>query len=201
MTALIKTNTLKSRNGALDLYKFLASLMIILYHTQKFARKGEISYVIADPVFVEFFFIISGVLLGKTVMRDIEASTKNGVISETCNSIAGDTLSFFKKKFCGLMPNYYVAWIISFILLHIGVQQDIFKQLADSVWALFFCTETGLYLYSPNAVTWYIAAMLTVMLALYPIMRKLKNIWFFVVGPLLVLFMLGYSYQTWSSLS
>ena len=50
------------RNGAIDLLKFLFSLMIVIYHGRLFAN-AENPLFRAGKIGVEFFFIVSGYLM------------------------------------------------------------------------------------------------------------------------------------------
>lgn len=192
---------MKKRSGALDLLKFICSVLMALFHSYKFAESREISFFHGGALLVEFFFIITGVLLAASVSKQISAAEQDGCTALSNQVIARDTLRFMKGKILSLCPNYYVAWIIAFIILHVHHTDMILSDLSSSVWSLLLISETGLKAYDSNGVTWYIGAMLIVMLALYPIMRRYRNMWFYVIAPLLWIFLMGYSYQTFKNLS
>lgn len=81
------------------------------------------------------------------------------------------------------------------------------KDLFASIWELLFLTNTGIVGYSPNDAsylsndaTWYISAMILSMLLLWPLLRKYKENFFYIIAPLMICFLLGYSYQKFPSL-
>ena len=65
---------------------------------------------------------------------------------------------------------------------------------------LLLISETGIIGYKANGVTWYLSAMLIAMLIIYPLIRKYKEIFFYVIGPLIVLFILGIAFQEFKDL-
>lgn len=189
---------MNQRNGTLDLLKFICSVLMVLFHSYKFAESRKVAFFHGGALLVEFFFIVSGVLLAASADRQTAAL---GGDAPDVQTLASDTLRFMKRKFLSLCPNYYVAWILSFLVLHINHTGRIIGDLSQSVWSLLLISETGLSSYNCNAVTWYIGAMLLVMLALYPILRRYRNLWYYVIAPLLWIFLMGYSNQTFKNLS
>lgn len=184
---------MKKRNGALDLLKFICSVLMIVFHSYKFAASREEAFFKGGAVLVEFFFIVSGVLLAASAER--QSGRPEG------QTLAAETLGFMKRRFFSLCPHYYVAWIFSFLVLHIQSVGSIIEDLPQSVWSLLLISETGLIDYNSNAVTWYIGAMLFVMLAVYPIVRRYGKMWYNVIAPLLWIFLMGYSNQTFKNFS
>ena len=97
---------MKKRSGNLDLLKFIFSLMIVLFHGKNLTTTD--SYIFpGGNIAVEFFFVVSGVLMARA------ASTY-----EMQDNLGKDTFVFMKHKISGLMPNYYIAFIIAFIVAH-----------------------------------------------------------------------------------
>lgn len=182
---------MKKRSGNLDLLKFLFSVMIILFHAKNFAT-SKIYFFPGGSIAVEFFFVVSGVLMARA------ASTY-----EMQENLGKDTFVFMKHKIGGLMPNYYVAFVIAFIVMHRSVTSvsAFVKDLTSSVWELLLLTNTGLR--PPKSVwngpVWYISAMLLAMCIIWPIMRKYKDTFFYVIAPLCSVFLMGITYQNWTS--
>ena len=87
------------------------------------------------------------------------------------------------------------------MVLHIHSVGSIIQDLSQSIWSLLLISEAGLVVYTNNAVTWYIGAMLFVMLAIYPLVRRYGKLWYNVIAPLLWIFLMGYSYRTFKNLS
>lgn len=170
------------------------SLIIVGFHARNFANNEE-PILKGGYIGVEFFFIVSGLLMANSAEKRRET---NDTLS-----LGKDTYLFMKKKILGLMPNIYIAWIIAFFVEHIGnfSVKPMLKELFYSISELLFITESGFLNYSVGAGFWYISAMLIAMFILYPLMRKYKDIFFYIIAPLLCIFLLGYSFQTWNSFS
>lgn len=182
------------RNGSLDFWKFIFAIVIVISHGKNFAN-GENILFLGGSIGVEFFFIVSGVLMANSMNRNVNA----GVEGE---SLGRETFGFMKKKISGLLPNIYLAWVIAFFVGHIGEFsiKVILKDGVGSIGELLFLIESGFRGYTANTVCWYISAMLIAMLILYPMMRKFKDTYFYILAPLIVIFLFGYTYQSWSSL-
>lgn len=179
------------RNGTIDFWKFIFSVLIVIFHGKNLAE-GEGWIFPGGSIGVEFFFIVSGVLLAASASKNMSAEV----------SLGKDTFQFMKRKISGLMPNIYIAWIIAFLVEHIDnfSIEEMCKHAVKSVWELLFLTESGLRSYSANAVCWYISAMLLVMLIIYPLLRKYKDTFFYIIAPLIVIFSMGITYQEWNNL-
>lgn len=133
---------------------------------------------------VEFFFICSGIFMAASGAGNTE------------KPIAKDTLHFIWKKIKGLMPNYYVAWVIAFTVVNAGVPiRTIARNLVMSMWELLGLVQAGFSSYTANSPTWYLSAMLLAMFGLYPLMKKYKDTFFYILAPILVIFMAGVSYR------
>lgn len=171
----------RKRNGMLDFMKFLFALVVVLLHSRNIANTGEKTLFGAGYLGVEFFFIVSGLFMAASTLK---LGREN---------LGKDTFNFMKRKICGLMPNVYVAWIIAFVIEHTGEFQikTVLKDFARSVWELCMVTETGLKGYKANAVSWYLSAMLLAMLLIYPIMKKYKDTFFYIMAPVGFLFIMG----------
>lgn len=183
--------SLKKRSGNLDLMKFLFSLMIVFFHGKNLATTE--SYIFpGGSIAVEFFFIVSGVLMARTACT-----------YERKESLGKDTLLFMKHKFCGLMPNYYVGFVIAFIVINRNVRSisTLIYRLGDSIWEILFLLNSGLRpirrVY--NGPVWYLSAMLLAMCVIWPIMRKYKKTFFYVIAPVGTVFLMGITYQNWRS--
>lgn len=182
---------MKKRSGNLDLLKFLFSLMILMFHGKNLATSENYIFP-GGSIAVEFFFVVSGVLMAKAassyVMQD---------------NLGKDTFVFMKHKISGLMPNYYVAFVIAFLVLHRGTTSVsvLIKDLTSSVWELLLVINSGLRPSKSvcNGPVWYLSAMLLAMCIIWPIMRKLKDTFFYVIAPISALFLMGITYQNWKS--
>ncbi|MCI5934486.1 MAG: acyltransferase family protein [Lachnospiraceae bacterium] len=182
---------MKKRSGNLDLMKFLFSLMIIFFHGKNLATTESYLFP-GGSIAVEFFFVVSGVLMARAACT-----------YQMQDNLGKDTFVFMKHKISGLMPNYYIAFVIAFVVLHRNVRSlsVIFRDLVSSVWELLLVINTGLRPSRSvcNGPVWYMSAMLLAMCIIWPIMRKYKNTFFYVIAPISALFLMGITFQNWTS--
>ena len=140
------------RNGAVDFMKFVFSVIIVLFHTYRILPRGYLG--------VEFFFVVSGYFMS--------AHYYNNKEKYSIDNLGKSTLLFVKNKISKILPNYYIAWIIAFIVTHVykksfGIRvllYDFFRAIPE----LLLLGMTGFwdYTHSYNVVVWYISAMLLV---------------------------------------
>lgn len=184
---------MKQRNATVDFLKFVFAIIIVIFHGKNIALGNEVPVFIGGSIGVDFFFIVSGYYMAYSALKKPYSVESLGI----------DTLDFMKHKISGLLPNFYVAWIIGFIVSHIFDNQSLIAVIKDGIsafWELIFVTESGLMGFRANAVTWYISAMLLAMLILYPLLRKYKDTYFYVLCPIIVIFLLGITYQEFANL-
>lgn len=180
------------RNGGMDFWKFAFSIIIVLFHSRGFAGNSSPIF-IGGSIAVDFFFIVSGVYMTKNVYEH----------NHDDNSLGKNTLNFMKRKICGLMPNIVVAYVFALIFIFIRNPVSIkvmVKKIVGSVWELLFVTQAGLHMNDINGVTWYIGAMLISMLIIYPLLLKFKDTFSYIIAPIMVILILGFVYQNWSSI-
>ncbi len=180
----------KSRNGAVDLWKFLFSLMILIYHGRAFAASdSEFVLFQGGAIGVEFFFIVSGFLMALSAQKAAARSTM---------PLGTETVNFLWKKIKSIFPYSVIAFIASLAVRNYIRGSD-FKAIVvdgiNSVWEFFLVQMSGVGTNDINALTWYISAMLLAMLVLYPLIRKNFNVFTHVVAPIIVLFLMGWFYQ------
>lgn len=193
-----KNIQLQKRNGAIDFWKFVFSLVIVSFHTF-FVTNGNINGMqpfIRGNTSVQFFFLVSGFLMAQSSCKVIESSDRN--------NLGQNTFIFIKRKIKGLFPEFAIAWVLAFIVMHLADRTfttvEIIKDFFNGIWELCLLRMSGLAGYRANTVTWYISAMILAMLILYPLLIKYKDTFFFIIAPCLSVFLLGYMYQTFGSL-
>ena len=182
----------KTNRNALDFLKFVFSVVIVLFHSRMLTDYQENWIVVNGRAGVEFFFIVSGCLMCASAARSRE------------ENIGLDTLCFMWKKVCRLMPNFIIAYFIAFLVYHynagITEANTIFINAIKSLPELLLIKNSGIRFASYNGPTWYISAMLLNMLVLYPLLRKLKD-GFYVLALPLMLLILGNFFQEFGTLS
>ena len=181
----------KKRNGCLDFLKFVFAMIIVIGHGDTIIGTPFKNKLIPLASFgVDSFFIISGAML----LRSVEK--QRGRIS-----LGKDTFKFMKHKIEGLLPNYYVAWILLFILLNIHSSiKIIILNFIKAIPELLFIRMAGMPSQIYNGNTWYISAMLLSLLILYPIVRKNKEFFIKYIAPIIAIFGIGYISHNFSSI-
>lgn len=180
----------KKRNGEIDFWKFVFSLVIVVFHTFHYKSIFGLQPFIGGSSSVEFFFIVSGFLMAQSASRIISGEFK----------IAEETRNFMLRKIKGLYPEFAIAWLFGFVVMHLGKESVSFgkvvKDLMTGSWELFLLRMSGLEGYRGNVVTWYISAMILIMLILYPLLLKYKDTFIYILAPCLSIFLGGYMFQT-----
>lgn len=188
----------QKRNGAIDFWKFVFSLVIVSFHTFHYRSINGMQPFISGNSSVEFFFLVSGFLMAQSAYRNNAAFSDKGSLGEA-------TFHFMKRKIKGLYPEFTVAWIFAFIVMHLAKKSftltSMAKDFLTGIWELCLLRMSGLAGYRANVVTWYISAMILAMLILYPLLFKYKDTFLFILAPALSIFLLGYMYQVFGSLN
>lgn len=179
-----------SRNGKIDLLKFLFSLCIVLTHSKYMLPKAVKGIFGGFSLAVEFFFLVSGVLL----MASIEKAEKNSTLST-----GKETGIFMLRKYKSLYPEVAVAYVLRCILLVTFTDAAFFPLIEESWFDAFLLTTTGLKGTGVMTVTWYVSSMLICMMFLYPFIRKYKDIALNIVLPLGVVLIFGFMYRNYGT--
>lgn len=181
------------RNRALDFLKFVFAVIIVLLHGQGFADFEEQKFFRGGYIGVEFFFLVSGCMMAMSSEKKVAKST-----------VGEDTFEFIKHKICGFLPNVYVAWVLAVLVSAISegtIFNTVKKSIETSLWELCFLTQFGLKGIVYNAVTWYISASLLCMIIIWPIMRRFKDTFFYIIAPLGFCFIMGYLFRNYGMIS
>lgn len=176
--------SVKTRNGEVDFWKFIFSLMVVQFHSSNLTKIKTTPFV-GGAIAVEFFFLVSGYLMAASISRYKEDEIMVG----------RDTRRFMLHKIKGLCPEIFIAWGIGYIVQHIRTDAALSvlaKDLLTGVWDLFFLRESGLEGFRANPAAWYISAMLLAMLVLVPLFLKDRDIFLNVWAPVLAIATLGY---------
>lgn len=175
-------------NGIISFWKFAFAMMICILHAYVFATSNEKVIFDGGSIGVEFFFVVSGYLLGVSIYK------KNNE-----DNIVSDTWKFIFNKIKKLFPYILISFIFIATLDILTKERTIFS-LAKSIWDLFFLRMSGVSTNRINAVAWYISAMLLAMLVIYPLGRKYKKTYTCLICPLIVIFLGGFMSYTYGNL-
>lgn len=178
------------RTGTIDFWKFICSIVIVAFHARNFTKNPDRPF-INGAIMVEFFFLVSGYLMAASLLK----YEKRKQAGETI-PIGKTTFSYILHKIAGMCPEYYVAMVIGFWVNHVsGRSGKLVKDLLFSIWDVCFLSMGGMTGYHANAATWYISAMLLAMLVLVPICLKNRDLFLYVIAPVVGIFSMGVLYQ------
>lgn len=173
---------MKKHNGLISLYKFLFCMMIVIFHFFEFATPKDTIIFYGGAIAVEFFFLVSGYLLGKKCINDM---------SKNDDTIAIDTLQLVFKKIKSFFPVIFIVWLINLILKLYFTGFNIYTLL-NSMFDLLPFNILGYSTSDLNNPLWYIGSLLICCMIIYPLCRKYKKNYIYIIAPLLVLFIGGY---------
>lgn len=174
-------NGKKTRNGEIDLLRFLFAVSIMAFH---FTVLGN-SYFIHGHIGVEFFFLVTGYLMNQSSKK----ITKNYLILvETKKFIVNKVLSFYIY--------YIMAYFLNLLVKIKGERwslRTVCELLCKSIPDL-TCTYIILKTDNPLYITgsWYLSAMVIALVILYPILLYFKEGASKFLFPLGGIFILGH---------
>ena len=180
------------RCGMIDLMKFIFSLVIVIYHARNMGL-GNGLFLGGGYLPVEFFFLVSGFLMAKSVKR----------IEDKQSFTPEETWKFLWRKIRVFLPYYIFAFALSFIIRSYMGDYSLYQILKNglsSIWSFAFLTISGIKSYSVIGGIWYISAMLISMLIIYPFLRRYRKAYIFIATPIIAILILGYLSQTFGTL-
>ncbi len=172
----------EQQNGIIAFWKFMFCLLIILTHVGQ-EMKTDCKIIFAcGSIAVDFFFLVSGYLLGKKALRS--DNVPNGELYKS-------TFKFIWKKIKNFFPYFLIIYIIAFPIYYIV--EDYTKDRAiNTIFDLLFLENVALPRSSILGLAWYISAMLICMNVLYPLIVKYRKNFVYIIAPTIVVILLGY---------
>lgn len=174
-----KTNT--KHNGIISFWKFMFSIMIIVFHLGS-KTNYENAILKSGYIGVEFFFIVSGYFMARTAVN----------VKEDCQNIGEETYKYLLNKIKKFFPYMVTAF---FSALFIYIYFNIFNsknEIVNSIWNLFFLEASGVKTTLVIEPAWYLSAMLISMLILYPLIRRYRKNFIYLIAPAIVIFIGGW---------
>lgn len=184
------------RNGLIELYRFVFSLCIVSHHALFLNEPGHIP-VIGGYIAVEFFFILTGFLLTKSILSPLLPKEEDSAIYQII------------KKCKPFYLYFSVTWILSFVLSHV-VNHDF--QVQTIIWdfiraipQLLLLSMAGLGgssdgLWDYNGTGWYISVLILAILILYPMIKHFKTQFSSSFAPVIAILIYGYIIQNYNFL-
>ncbi len=185
---------------AVDFWKFLFSIVIVLFHGRILGGGSESvgGALVLFPhgnIAVEFFFIVSGFLMAYSEFA------KRDRMKDSSTILASSR--FMWKKYKGLLLPVFVSWILTFSVMQIvndSSSKEVVKNLGSGLFEGLLLNNTGLSGYKCMTHIWYISAMLIAMTFLYPVLYKWKDKFLKYIAPVIAVLFLGYICATYGSL-
>ncbi len=179
---------MRKHNGTIALWKFIYCLMIIALHVgvQKPFNSMNVIRFSGGSIGVEFFFIVSGYLLGKKALsienyQDLGLETKKYMIKRVKNLIGMTTIVFIFSYFFFTAVNEYAIY-----------------NKVNFIWDILLLRNAGLEYRTLIYVGWYTSVLMIASLCLYPLILKYKNKFTYIIGPLIVIFVGSYIAYHWN---
>lgn len=193
-----------NKNGKAELYRFLFSMIVLLFHCDKYFHGGvsfnngvHISLFGHGAVAVEFFFILSGFLMAKSVFKKLNDAVP-------AEKFYKKYIAFMRHKYTGIYPVHAAAFVTSFIsavLMYGFKRSQIGYYFLDSLPNLFLVEMSGIRFRDPNHIEWYISCMLIGMAILYPILRRHFYAFTHYLAPVFSLLAIGFMIHETESLT
>ena len=127
------------RNGKIELLRFIFCIGVLLFHCEKYVlgepslEKGyHLSLFCHGSMGVEFFFLVSGFLMAKSISKKIRMQTE---LQET---LAKESLGFLKRKIASIFPMHVMIFILAqltpiYFICEFGKEWPAKKQIAGIV--------------------------------------------------------------------
>lgn len=186
MTSTGKETLGHQYNGALDFWKLIFTILVVLYHAGEIREWDNVLPI--GYTAVEFFFILSGYFMA------VSASRKPKVIPGT---LGKETAGFIWHKIKAILPYYLFAYTLSFLsyiyyILRGRSARVIVEKLSRVIPNFLLLSTSGIKESTVLGTTWYISAMLLAMCFLYPLLRKYWDMYLHVIAPLSAILVAGY---------
>ncbi len=156
------------KNGLIELLRFIFAINIMFFHAYLLGH-GSLFNGARLWISVEFFSIVTGYFMVASLYKNID---KEGSIGEK-------TIRFLKKKIGVILPEYVIAWIISFLSFCLIIKTYNISEMVHfffkDVWELLLLGITGVSDVYINNPLWYISAMIFASAILYPVCLKFKD--------------------------
>lgn len=188
------------KNGKIELMRFIFALAILFRHINLKVYNltktiGIFSLGTRGYMGVEFFFLVSGFLMAKTIYNNIQ---KNQIVQ-----LGSETFKFIYKKVKSILPYHVIVCILMAIAVCLLAPDKIPWKLIKKMPSVLLIQTTGILGDSSPliAMEWYLSAMFLSMCVIYPLCRKNYNLYTRVIGPVLSIFIIGYLIKTTGYLS
>ncbi len=167
------------RNYEIDFWKFIFSIVIVIYHAWSLNKFGERVLFPYGCYIVDFFFIVSSYLMMVKINthennEDLGSSTWKFIIAK------------LKPIFIYIILSFFVGCLFEYIFLKrplVSFMTNIFELLQMQMNGVL---TSGQIYANVNRAEWYISSMLFVFLIIYPLACKYKKTYSKIIAPIFV---------------
>ena len=156
------------KNVNIELFRFLLSLFVVGYHTRLATDYGSVSLFEFGYFAVEFFFVLSGFLLARSLEKAYAAD----------RNVPKDTGAFMWNKVRSFLPYHVMAIVLMVAVLGAYDAALLGEKLAGGGWTGIFLVQSFVVWTTCEGIVmpeWYLSTMLLVMLIVYPCARLLAK--------------------------
>lgn len=154
-----------NRNFGLDLFRAIAIILVVKSHGS-FLIDNSILKNLPTLRFidgVDLFFVLSGFLIGRILLKEINSKTEFGLRQLT---------NFWKRRWYRTLPNYYLILIANYIIIYYKFIPDDINKLNWKF--LFFLQNFSHYFFGPFWESWSLSI----------------EEWFYIISPISLLLLL-----------
>lgn len=181
-----KDLTVKSeRNYQIDFLKLIFSIMVFAAHTVYLtpnSLNGQSVFGVMGYVSVNFFFIVSGILM------------INSCSKINSQSHGESAFCFVINKIKSILLKYWVALALS-IFTYIIAYKQFLSVIIKSVPEICML-ESSVYYWATNGPTWYLSAMFIAMIPLSYLLLKNKDTYINISAPTMAVLLYSYLFAS-----
>lgn len=183
------------RNGKIELMRFVFCMCVLVFHINSQVWNVEKTFngwlTLCEHGYlgVEFFLIVSGFLMARTIHRQLEQER----LSSDPPALEDSTLRFLWRKIQSLLPYHLICCAVMAVLIVVSHPDNWLDHLLRRLPSLFFLQRLGFS--GENAFLpeeWYISSMLLSMAILYPLCKRHFRFFSRLAAPLTGLLLIGY---------
>lgn len=159
------TTDRENRNFGLDLFRAIAILLVVRSHGTYLIDQSILKDIPTVRFIdgVDLFFVLSGFLIGKILLNDINSKTAFGWKELTV---------FWKRRWFRTLPNYYLILIANYLVIYCGLIPDDIQNLDWKF--LFFLQNFSHHFFGPFWESWSLSI----------------EEWFYIFSPISLLLLL-----------
>lgn len=172
------------RNRAIEFYRFFAAALILCYHCHWFAYREDTQFN-GYYLFVEFFFILSGFLM----MRSIRRSVTPEMRSHAANSAF--TYTWMRLK--AFYPHHLLSFILVLLIEIFLFRTKYTIELIETGWTELLLVNLFGYVRGGyiNIVCWYLSGLLFSSLAIHYLVLKDEDGFVKIIAPFVFVLFYG----------